>query len=511
VTAATPLLEVTGLGRAYAGVAALADVDFSAVAGEVHAVVGANGAGKSTLMGILAGAIRPDAGEIRIDGQRLTATGPGLAQRAGIATVYQELTLVPQLSVARNIFLGREPVGRFGLVDETRLLADAARVLAENELALDPTAPVGTLSIAQQQLVELARALSLAPRILILDEPTAVLSLSEQQNLYRLVERLRTSGLLVLFVSHRLDEVLAIADRVTVLRDGRAVATRPVEGLAMADLVSLMVGDLGERRAESAAPLGDRPGITIRYQHPDAVQTIEVRPGEIVGLAGLVGAGRTTLARAIAGLPAPGIDVEVSLDDHQRRFSSPRQAMAAGIAYVTEDRKRDGLFANLDIVANTSAAALALFERGGLRRPGLERQRSADLLARLKLVAKSLDMPVAQLSGGNQQKVVFARALLRRPRLLLCDEPTRGVDVGAKAEIHGLLRELARSGVALIVISSEIDELLGLCHRILVMRDQAIVADLADHEADEVAILLAASGGVVDPTKSAAGGPERHG
>ncbi len=511
MTAATPLLEVTGLGRAYAGVAALADVDFSATAGEVHAVVGANGAGKSTLMGILAGAIRADAGEIRIDGKRLAAAGPSLAQRAGIATVYQELTLVPQLSVARNIFLGREPVGRFGLVDEARLLAHATQVLAENELALDPLTPVGTLSIAQQQLVELARALSLAPRILILDEPTAVLAAAEQQRLYRIIAQLKKRGLLVLFVSHRLEEVLAIADRVTVLRDGRTVATRPVEGLAMADLVSLMVGDLGDRRTESAQPIVDRPGIAIRYRQRDRDRTIEVRPGEIVGLAGLVGAGRTTLARAIAGLPAPGIDVDVSLDSREHRFSSPRQAMAAGIAYVTEDRKRDGLFANLDIVANTSAAALAQFANAGFRRPAIERQRSAVLLARLKLVAKSLDMPVAQLSGGNQQKVVFARAMLRRPRLLLCDEPTRGVDVGAKAEIHGLLRELAASGVALIVIASEIDELLGLCHRILVMRDQAIVADLADHEANEVAILLAASGGVVDSKSSATGRPEFRG
>ena len=496
MTAATPLLEVTGLGRAYAGVAALVDVDFSAKAGEVHAVVGANGAGKSTLMGILAGAIRPDAGEIRIGGERLAATGPGLAQRAGIATVYQELTLVPQLSVARNIFLGREPVGRFGLVDEARLLVGATQVLAENELALDPRAPVGTLSIAQQQLVELARALSLAPRILILDEPTAVLAAAEQQRLYRIVARLKQRGLLVLFVSHRLEEVLAIADRVTVLRDGRTVACRPVERLAMADLVSLMVGDLRDQRAESAAPLGDRPAIAIRYRHRDEARMIQVRPGEIVGLAGLVGAGRTTLARAIAGLPRSGVAVDVTLDGREHRFSSPRRATAAGIAYVTEDRKRDGLFANLDIVANTSAAALGQFASAGFRRPALERQRCADLLARLRLVAKSLDMPVAQLSGGNQQKVVFARAMLRRPRLLLCDEPTRGVDVEAKAEIHDLMRELAMKGVALMVVSSEIEELLGLCHRILVMRDRAIVAEFPSQEADEAAILLAASGGL---------------
>ena len=501
--AATPLLEVRGLARHYAGVAALDGVDLAAYAGEVHAIVGANGAGKSTLMNLLSGAVAPSAGEILVDGTPATHLTPSRAQALGIATVYQEFSLVPQLSVARNVYLGREPTGRFGLVDEARMEDDARGLFQAYDLPLRPDAVVEDLSVAQQQLVELARALSTSSRVLILDEPTAVLSLSEQENLFRIIGRLKAKGLLVLYVSHRLEEILRIADRVSVLRDGRKVGTREVAGLSIDDIVEMMIGGAGARHAGRSHAAGGGAPVAIRYARGGYSAGFDIRPGEILGLAGLVGAGRTTLARAIAGLARGGTTVEVTLDGTPHRFASPQQAMAAGIAYVTEDRKRDGLFANLDIVANASAAALSAFSAAGLRRPAAERKAVSSLLSRLRLAARTLDMPVDQLSGGNQQKVVFARALMRRPRLLICDEPTRGVDVGAKAEIYDLLTELAGQGMAVLVVSSEIEELLALCHRIAVMRDRRLVAEFSAGEATEADILRAASGAAIEERDAA--------
>lgn len=496
---AAPLLQVRGLAKHYGGVAALKGVDLTATAGEVHAIVGANGAGKSTLMNILSGVVTPSAGEVRIDGAAVPPLTPRSSQHYGIATVHQEFSLVPQLSVARNVYLGREPTGRFGVVDEARMTADAKRLFATYHLDLDPGAPVEDLSVAQQQLVELAHALSGSSRVLILDEPTAVLAGSEQQNLFAIIEELKAKGLLILYVSHRLEEILAIADRVTVLRDGSIVATRPIAGLSMEELVSLIIGKAGNVRdpsrgdAATGAHEGLQP-IGIDYRRGPESGSFELRPGEIVGLGGLVGSGRSTLARAVCGLKPPDTDVTVTLDGHSRVFASPHAAMRAGIAYVTEDRKRDGLFSNLSIVKNTSAAALSLFSSAGFLRPADERRRVGEFLQRLRLTARTLEMPVDQLSGGNQQKVVFGRALIRAPRLLVCDEPTRGVDVGAKQEIYALLRELAGRGVAILVISSEIEELIALTDRIVVMRDRRIVAELDTHETDEAQVLLAASG-----------------
>jgi ABC-type sugar transport system ATPase subunit len=506
---AAPLLQVRGLAKHYGGVAALNGVDLTATAGEVHAIVGANGAGKSTLMNILAGVVTPSEGEILIDGVVQPALTPLRSQQLGIATVHQELSLVSQLSVARNVYLGREPTGRFGLVDEDRMVADAQRLFQTNHLELDPSALVEDLSVAQQQLVELAHALSGSSRALILDEPTAVLSGSEQNNLFGIIAELKSNGLLILYVSHRLEEILTVADRVTVLRDGLKVTTRPVAGLTMEELVTLMIGESGifgepghSPERDTVSRVGGTP-IRIDYRRGDENGSFEVRQGEIVGLGGLVGSGRTTLARALCGLKRPDTEVAVTLDGNEHVFASPHAAMHAGIAYVTEDRKRDGLFANLSVLKNTSAAALSLFSAAGILKPAQERRSVGELLKRLRLVARTPEMPVEQLSGGNQQKVVFGRALMRSPRLLICDEPTRGVDVGAKREIYNLLRELAGRDVAILVISSEIEELIALTHRIVVMRDRRIVAVLDTHEVNEAQVLLIASGGLVKGRQAA--------
>lgn len=493
----TPLLAVRGIAKRFPGVVALKGVDLSGQSGEVHALVGANGAGKSTLMNIISGVVPPSVGEILVDGKPVRFSCPADALERGIATVYQEFSLVPELSVARNIFLGREPKGGWGLIDEAGLVERTRALLERFNLRLDPAAEVSGLSVAEQQLVEIARALSYEARILILDEPTAVLSLAEQQNLFAIIRRLRDEGLLILYVSHYLSEVLQIADRVTVFRDGEQRATRDAGSLTVDELADLMIGGSGDDVRgpdETDAPL-DGTTFAVTYRTGGPTGQLQLRGGEIVGLAGLVGAGRTTFARALAGNGSASATVDIEIDGEPVRVGSPRGAMRKGIVYLTEDRKRDGIFAGLDIVANATAAALPGIGFGPVRNVGRERKLAGEILQRLRLVASSLSEPVAKLSGGNQQKVVLGRALLTQPRLLICDEPTRGVDIGAKAEIHQILRDLARGGVAILVISSEIEELLSVAHRIVVMHDRQFVAEMPARDADEAKILIAASGG----------------
>ena len=492
-----PLLEARGIGKRFAGVAALRNCDLVAHGGEVHALVGANGAGKSTLMSLISGAQTPSEGEILVDGKPVRFTDPIAAQACGVATVYQEFSLVPQLSVARNIYLGREPQGAFGLVDREELRRKTADVLARSGCRIDPNAEAGSLRSAPRQIAALAPALTMQARILILDEPTAVLSLAEQENLFSIIATLRASGMLILYVSHHLSEVLAIADRVTVLRDGEKVATRDATGLDVDMLVELMIGrSAAYERAASRAARPDRDPFTIRYHAGDVPSRFEIAPGEIIGIAGVVGAGRTTFARALAGAGGPGAKVEVRVRSRTLDLSSPRSAMRSGIVYLTEDRKRDGLFANLDIVANATASALPALGTAWFRNIGRERRKAADMLERLHLVAASLSAPIARLSGGNQQKGLIGRALMTEPRLLVCDEPTRGVDVGAKAEIYQILRRLADSGVAILIVSSETEELLAITDRIAVMRERSIVALMNTRDADEAKLLLAASGAI---------------
>jgi ABC-type sugar transport system ATPase subunit len=473
------LLEFRGLGKRFGAVTALEAIDFVASGGEVHALTGANGAGKSTLMNLLAGVYAPSAGEIRIDGEPVRFASPAEARAAGVAAVYQELAVLPELSVAENIWLGREPRTRARLLDRRALHERTARLLEEFRLPLDPAAVVGTLSVAARQLVEIARALSSSARILTLDEPTAVLSAEERLRLFDTVAALKRRGLLVLFVSHRLDEVFEIADRVSVLRNGRLVYAAATGAVTRAELVRHMVGhDVDDRtRADRYEPSAAAPmAITVRADETAPVE-LQLRRGEIVGLGGLVGSGRTRLARRLAGLDdSAAADYRIG----EQRFTvrSAGQAIARGIVYLTEDRKRDGLFAGLSVLRNASAASLASLSRFGFVDRREEQRRVAPVLERLRLVAASLRIPVRSLSGGNQQKVLFGRALLARPLLLICDEPTRGVDVGAREEIYTLIDALARDGVTIVLVSSDLKELLALCHRILVVRDAIVVAEL---------------------------------
>ncbi|MBS3651722.1 sugar ABC transporter ATP-binding protein [Pseudaminobacter sp. 19-2017] len=487
-----PLLQTHALTRRFPGVLALDHVDFAAEAGEVHAVCGANGAGKSTLMNLLSGTITPTSGTISVNGETVSFVSPADARDAGIAIVYQEFSSIPELTVADNIFLGREFCGRFGAIDRRAASRAAADLLGRYGISLRPDALVGSLGVADRQLVEFARALATDARILILDEPTAVLSISEQAKLFGVIRTLRERGLLVLYISHRLEEVFEIADRVSVMRDGALVATREKSALTSSELVRLMTGrDVAANTAPALLVEGRRTALKLEGISENGVP-LELREGEILGLAGLVGAGRTSIAHRIAGLrPRDGFSAALfgaALPD------DPARVLAAGVVYMTEDRKRDGIFAPLAVTSNATAASLDRFALGSFLRLRRERAQAGEVLRGLRLVAASLDTPIGSLSGGNQQKVLFARALLARPKVLICDEPTRGADVGAKEEIYAVLRRLAAEGVAIILISSELNEVLALSHRIAVVRHGRITAVMDNAGLDEHALLVAATG-----------------
>ncbi|HUG48828.1 MAG TPA: sugar ABC transporter ATP-binding protein [Candidatus Limnocylindria bacterium] len=486
-------LRVEGISKQFGETRALSDVSLSVLPGSVHALVGENGAGKSTLGRIVAGVLAPDSGRVLIDGRPVELGSPKDALALGIATIAQELALVPTLDATANVLLGVEH-SRFGLLQGSSMRRRYATLAASAGFSVPSGRPVGALSVAQQQQVEILRALSRDARLIVMDEPSARLSGAETEKLHAVIRELSAGGRSVLLISHFLDEVLAVADQVTVLRDGRVVSQGPTAGASAASLIEAMLGrTLGAQFPERRLPPPDTPVVleTIDLSGPgfEGV-SLNVRAGEIVGLAGLVGAGRSELGRAIVGA-APVSGGEVRLAGQALRARSPRDALRRGLLMIPESRREQGLLYLRSLSENVSLSSLERFSRMGLIRGASERRAAGRMLERVA-VSASPRAPVATLSGGNQQKVLFARAMLPVPRALIADEPTRGVDVGAKRAIYDLLVQLAGEGMAILLISSEMEEILGLAHRVVVMRAGRLAAELGPAEMSEQAILKAA-------------------
>jgi ribose transport system ATP-binding protein len=491
-----PLIDVRGLSKAFAGVQALADVSFELRAGEVHALMGENGAGKSTLMKILSGVYTRDTGEIRLDGRPVAIDSPRAAQALGIQIIHQELNLMNHLTAAQNIFIGREPRKLGGLLlDEDTLNAQAAAIFARLHLALDPRTPVGELTVARQQMVEIAKALSFDSRVLIMDEPTAALNDAEIEDLFRIIRQLQQQGVGIVYISHKMDELERISDRVTVMRDGRVIGTVPTATTPVERIITMMVGralDHAPRTPPDSAAgevvlevSGLRRGRAIR----DVSFTL--RRGEILGLAGLMGAGRTEVARAIFGAD-PLEAGTIRVHGRAAAIRSPRDAVAHGIGYLSEDRKHFGLATTLDVQTNVVMTSLGRFLKGRFWLDAAAvRATAAGYVQRLAIKTPSVEQPVRLLSGGNQQKIVIAKWLLRDCDILFFDEPTRGIDVGAKSEIYKLLETLAEGGKAIVMISSELPEVLRLSHRILVMCEGRITGELPAGTTQEAIMALA--------------------
>lgn len=490
------MLSLHGVTKRFAGVAALDDVSLELNPGEVVAVIGENGAGKSTLMKVIGGVHQPDGGAIELDGEPVTFRSPSDALGRGIRVIYQELTVLDNLDIAGNVFLGREK-RRGYMLDNPAMAAETASIIARVGLKLDPGQLVARLSIAERQLVEIARALSMSVRILILDEPTSSLTLEETQNLLRLVRELRDDGVAILYVSHRLDEVVQIADRVVALRDAKNAGNLDKSEINHAAMIKLMVGrDLAPARGASVPEDGPvRLSLdkfcTARY--PGKPVQLDVRAGEILGMAGLVGAGRSELARAVFGVDT--YEGSVLVDGATVRVSTPRDAINAGVYLVPEDRRGAGLTIEMTIRDNISLPDLNELSANGLVQRSQEAKFATTWSERLRVKAQSIETPVVNLSGGNQQKVVLARWLALKPKVLICDEPTRGVDVGAKAEIYAEMRALADSGVAIWMISSDMEEVLAVSDRIAVMHEGRLAGTLNRAQASEEAVMQLAVGG----------------
>ncbi|WP_434668299.1 sugar ABC transporter ATP-binding protein [Paraburkholderia sp. A3BS-1L] len=485
-------LEVKGISKTYPGVRALDRIEFSCSRGSVHALVGENGAGKSTLIKILSGATAPDEGELLLDGDPYSPGSPSEAVTAGVSTIYQEFNLIPALSVTENIFLGRERITR-GLLDGVSMRREAQALLARIGAPIDVRRRVGTLSVAEQQLVEIAKALAVSARVLIMDEPSATLSDHELTLLYNVVRTLSRDGVTILYVSHRMDEIFDLCDTCTIMKDGRSVCTRKVAELDRASMIRLMVGREVDTRFPDRRDVGGKTGIVLDVKGLRLDQRVQdvsfnVRAGEIVGLAGLVGAGRTEVARAIFGLD-PIVAGEISLAGRTHRPATPAQAIEAGIALVPEDRKTQGLVLGLSIRENAILPTLAGICRFGFVDRRQERDRVASVCQQLAVSASSAEVPVGTLSGGNQQKVVFGKWMAHDYTLLILDEPTRGVDVGAKVEFYRLIDEIARAGKAVLLISSELPELLGMVDRIVALRDGVVTGEISAHDATEESVL----------------------
>ncbi len=492
------ILEMSHISKTFPGVQALQDVSLSLFAGEVLAVVGENGAGKSTLIKILSGVYGPDTGEVSLQGRKVSLRGPKDAMDRGINTIYQETSLVQEITVAENIFLGRQPAARGGRIDWKSMLASAREIMERLSIPLAPSALVSALSAAQQQLVEIAKAFSRDAKIIIMDEPTASLTAEDTENLFGIIRTITQAGTAVIYISHRLKEIFQIADRVMVLRDGRTVTVSGVKETTEGEIVRNMVGrDIGNLFGEASYKAGEKvilevKGLTRRGAYRDI--SFELHEGEILGLSGLVGAGRSEIVRGIFGLD-PADSGDVMLDGGRLALGKPGAALRRGIAFVSEDRRLESIIQGFSVRANVTILLLArVLSRLGLINRRRENALAARYVKEFNVKTPSLEQLVMNLSGGNQQKVALAKCLSTAPRVLILDEPTKGIDVGAKKEIHTLVKELANKGVSILLVSSELPEIIGMCHRAAVIREGALVRVFGKDELTEEGLIAAAVG-----------------
>ncbi len=493
-----PILETKGIYMAFGGVDVLKNVDLEVRPGEIHALVGENGAGKSTLAKIIAGVHQPRAGTIEINGQPTQIPSPHAATDLGIALIHQEPLTFPDLDVAENIYVGRQLIGSIpGWISWGSMYKRAAELLESLGVQLDPHAKVRGLSIANQQMVEMASALSKNAKILLMDEPTAALTPSEVEDLFKIMRRLRDQNTAIVFVSHRLEEIFAVCDRITVLRDGEMVGTRNVKDSSIEEIIRMMVGRplsaLFQKTSaqEIGKPMLEVSGLSRKMKFQDI--SLQVHAGEIVGLAGLVGSGRTEVARALFGT----LDIDagtVRIDGQAVKIQSPRDAMAKGLTYLPEDRQRHGLLMPMSISQNATLSVLERISNHGWLREQSEREVTTEYVEKLHVVLRDVSQPVRELSGGNQQKVVISKWMLVNPKVMILDEPTRGIDIGAKSEVHRLMGELAAQGMAILMISSELPEILAMSDRVLVMREGRISGRFDRSDATQERIMAAATG-----------------
>lgn len=494
--ASAAILALEAVTKEFPGVRALSEVSLSLYPGQVTALIGENGAGKSTVVKVLTGIYQPDGGRILVDGAPVRFANAQAAAAHGITAIHQETVLFDELTVAENIFLGHAPRGRFGLIDTGAMVAQAREILTGIEAQIDPTTRLRDLSIASKHLVAIARALSVDARVVIMDEPTAALSHKEINELYELVEKLKAQGKAILFISHKFDEIFRIADRYAVFRDGQFVGEGAMADVTQGALVQMMVGRAVDQIFPARHPhLGDEVLKVVGYDHPTEFADINfsLRRGEILGFYGLVGAGRSEVMQALYGITRPTKGA-VRIDGEVRVIRSPADAVAHGIVYVPEDRGKQGAITALPIFQNVTLPSLARTSRHGFLRLAEEFALARDYTARLDLRAASLETAVGNLSGGNQQKVVIAKWLAMQPRVIILDEPTKGIDIGSKAAVHGFMEELAAQGLAVIMVSSEIPEILGMSDRVIVMREGRIVAELAGPELTPETLVRRAAG-----------------
>ncbi|WP_269328881.1 sugar ABC transporter ATP-binding protein [Kineosporia babensis] len=497
VSPAQAALRLSDVSKSFGPVVALRSGSLEVAAGSIHALVGENGAGKSTLVKIVAGVHRRDGGVFELDGQAADFGSTAESKAAGVAVIYQEPTLFPDLSVTENIFMGRQILGRMRRIDKAAMYAEAERLFAGLGVHIDPRRPALGLSIADQQIIEIAKAISLDAKVLIMDEPTAALSGVEVERLFTVARQLRDEGRALVFISHRFDEVFELCDTVTVMRDGSYIATRPIAGTSVAEMVALMVGrEVAELFPKQEAELGEVVLEVTGLESTGVFHDISfsVRRGEIVGLAGLVGAGRSEIARAVFGVD-PYEAGRVTMKGVAVPAKNPRAAIRAGMAFIPEDRRKQGLVTEASVAQNVAGVIRRGLARTGLLTRGAENRAVGPWAARLEVKTSALDAPARTMSGGNQQKVVIAKWLATEPDLLIIDEPTRGIDVGTKAEVHRLLSELAGQGLAVLMISSELPEVLGMADRVLVISEGRLTADLSRAEATPERVMHAATHG----------------